>query len=33
MRKSYVGKSVDGDIEEIPATKYISFKPSKKLKE
>jgi nucleoid DNA-binding protein len=33
MRKSYIGKSVDGNIEEIPTTKYISFRPSKSLKQ
>lgn len=32
-RQSYVGKSTNGNIEKIPDTKYIIFKPSKKLKE
>lgn len=31
-RKSYIGKNVNGNIESIPDSKYISFKPSKKLK-
>lgn len=33
IRRAYLGKSVNGNIEEIPDTRYISFKPSKKLKE
>ena len=33
IRKAYVGKNLNGNIEKIPETKYISFKPSKKLKE
>lgn len=34
IRKSYIGKNiVNGNIEEIPSTRTISFKPSKKLKD
>lgn len=33
IRQAYVGKNVNGKIGEIPDTRYISFKPSKKLKE
>lgn len=33
IRKSYTGKNLKGEIEDIPSTKYITFKPSKKLKE
>ena len=31
-RQSYVGKSINGNVMEIPISKYVSFKPSKKLK-
>lgn len=33
LRHAYIGKNANGIVEEIPETKYISFKPSKKLKE
>lgn len=32
-RQSYIGKKLNGNIGEIPNTRYISFKPSKKLKQ
>lgn len=32
-RKSYIGKNIrTGEVEEIKETKYISFKPSSKMK-
>ena len=34
IRKSYIGKSINnGEICVVPSTRYISFKPSKKIKE
>lgn len=33
VRQAYIGKSTNGNVEEIPDTRYISFKPSKKLKQ
>lgn len=33
IRKSHIGKNVKGNIEEIPSTICISFKPSSKLKQ
>lgn len=33
IRQAHVGKNVNGNIEEIPNAKCISFKPSKKLKQ
>ena len=33
IRQAYIGKNVNGKTEEIPDTRYISFKPSKKLKQ
>lgn len=32
-RQPYVGKSINGNVMEIPISKYVSFKPSKKLKD
>lgn len=33
IKKSYIGKNLNsGDIVNIPSTRCISFKPSKKLK-
>lgn len=32
VRHAYIGKNVNGIIDEIPDTRYISFKPSKRLK-
>ncbi len=32
VRHAYIGKNINGGIEEIPETKRIKFKPSKKLK-
>lgn len=33
IRQAYIGKNINGNVEEIPDTRYIRFKPSKKLKE
>ena len=33
IRQAYIGKSTNGNVEKIPDTRYIGFKPSKKLKE
>ena len=34
VKKSYVGKNINtGQTDVIPSTRYINFKPSKKLKE
>ena len=34
IRQAHIGKNVNtGNIEEIPDTRYVSFKPSRKLKE
>ena len=34
VRKSYIGKDINtGNTSIIPSTRYINFKPSKKLKE
>lgn len=34
IRQAYVGKNINtGDTDIIPSARYISFKPSKKLKE
>lgn len=32
IRHAYIGKNINGNVEEIPDTRYISFKPSKKIK-
>lgn len=32
VRQTYIGKNINGNVEKIPDTRYISFKPSRKLK-
>ena len=32
LRQAYIGRNINGNVEEIADTRYIKFKPSKKLK-